>query len=417
MIPFVVYLMGKKEQEVLFMKDRTVKIPVALQVVVDDMGWHNGRDDRAGGGPSRSGLPRFHVAEDYRIINEIGRGIDMKIFCPFVIGEWDKDNYLREIPDANPDGEHWDRASEIDMRNTEKCAEELKNSEFIEIGFHGLLHSYYENGKLITETEFTRPYVDEEGKCDFSRSELVSAEEFTKHIDMFKKIYKSWGFTQKIRGFVSPCSVHTAPDESGDFVKVLKDNGFIYWSNYWQKAADSTAVIDGVTFLQKSWLGAGWEVYDFDPMYLIDQGSEEGLASNAPEGVINPAMGFHWTNFLRYNPENNMERLPQWIMYFKRQGKIFGQMLARDIAFAASQAVYSRFGKVSVDGNKYTVDLSDVDNKGALGLSDEFYISSRKPFDISSCTGGIMTIYERHSYHTTYKIKRSGDDKVTVMLK
>lgn len=398
--------------------DRTVKIPVALQVVVDDAGWHNGRDDRSSNGPSRSGLPRNHAPEDYRIINEIGRAINMKIFTPFVIGEWDKDNYLREIEDATPDGKNWDRASTIDMRMTQKYFEEIEKSEYIELGFHALLHGYYKNGKLITETEFSRPHYDEKNdRYDRSRMSFISPDEMQKHIDIFFKIYNSWGFKQKIRGFVAPCSVFVTPDEAVPFAEVLRKNGFIHWANYWQKAADSTLVIDGVTFLQKSFNGAGWECYDIDPITLIDQGSEEGLASNSPEGVINPAMGFHLTNFLRYNPENNMERLSQWILYFKRQGKIFGQMLARDIGFASSQAVYSRFAEISSDGSKYTVDLSNVDNKAALSLTDEFYISSRRPFDMSSCVGGKMSIYETHPYHTTYKVKRNGASCVSVNLK
>ena len=59
-----------------------VRIPTALQLCLDDVAWHNGYDERHIGKPSRSGIPRKHAPEDYRIVNEVGRAIGMKILCP-----------------------------------------------------------------------------------------------------------------------------------------------------------------------------------------------------------------------------------------------------------------------------------------------------------------------------------------------
>lgn len=53
-------------------KDK-IKLPVALQIIADDFGWHNGRDGRCSNRPSRSGLPRDHAPEDCTIMNEIGK--------------------------------------------------------------------------------------------------------------------------------------------------------------------------------------------------------------------------------------------------------------------------------------------------------------------------------------------------------
>ena len=38
-----------------------IKIPVAIQITIDDLGWHGGRDDTNIGKASRSGIPRDHV--------------------------------------------------------------------------------------------------------------------------------------------------------------------------------------------------------------------------------------------------------------------------------------------------------------------------------------------------------------------
>ena len=69
--------------------EASVKIPLAYQVVMDDIGWFHGSDDRHLGMPSRSGMTRDHLAEDYLVINEIGKRINQRICGAFVIGEWD----------------------------------------------------------------------------------------------------------------------------------------------------------------------------------------------------------------------------------------------------------------------------------------------------------------------------------------
>jgi hypothetical protein len=154
-------------------------------------------------------------------------------------------------------------------------------------------------------------------------------------------------------------------------------------------------------------VGAHWDEYDIDPIMLFDQSKTRV----GEKELTNPAMGFHWTNFLRLHPKNNMERLGEWVKYFHRQGEIFGNMLSRDVGFASNQAVYSRYAKITVDGNKYTVDLSDVDATGALSLLDHFYISVRGAVKPDSCVGGDLRIYEKKKWHTNYEIKRHAKSK------
>ena len=389
------------------MKDK-IKLPVALQIVADDFGWHNGRDGRCENRPSRSGLPRDHAPEDCIIMNEIGKALDMKILMPFVIGEWDKDNILRGVKNVTYNEKGWDRASEINMKVAEKYFEAAESSDYIEYGYHALLHCYYKDNKQISETEYSRPVYDEKTNTfDYNTFKYIPRDEMQSYIDLFFRIYDSWGFKKKIRAFVSPCSIHTPREETGEFAKVLRDNGFIHWANYWGKLNDNAAVIEGVTFIQKSFVGASWEMYDVDPLMLTDQKSEHS------------AIGFHWTNFLRLNPENNLERLSDWIKYFRRQGTIFGQMLSKDIAFATSQAVYQKYAKLSFEEDKCLIDLEDVEAQNALALKDEFYLSSQIPLDMASCTGGIMSLYETNTFpfHNTYKIKRTGGNVVTVCVK
>ena len=56
-----------------------VKIPVAFQIRVDDVGWHKGDDDRWDNRPSRSGLPRMHHKLDYEMLAKLGKELNTKI--------------------------------------------------------------------------------------------------------------------------------------------------------------------------------------------------------------------------------------------------------------------------------------------------------------------------------------------------
>ena len=77
-----------------------IKIPIAMQLVVDDVGWHHGPDERHLNRPARTGINRDHEVEDYIVLNEIGKKLDMHVLCGFTIGEWDKDNILRGMKHA-----------------------------------------------------------------------------------------------------------------------------------------------------------------------------------------------------------------------------------------------------------------------------------------------------------------------------
>ena len=117
---------------------KKIVIPAAIEICSDDEGWFNGSDDRYEGRPSRTGMTRKHCAEDYIALNETGKAIGMKIMCPFVIGEWDRWNLLRNETGMTYEPKTWDRASKIDLKEAERCFEAIESSEFIELAHHGV---------------------------------------------------------------------------------------------------------------------------------------------------------------------------------------------------------------------------------------------------------------------------------------
>ena len=189
-----------------------IKIPVAMQIRVDDVGWHNGSDDRFMNRPSRTGMPRKHHVLDYPVLNEIGKALDMKICASLVIGEWDKDNILRGEPHVTYDVDGWDRASEIDMKYATKAFEQLESSEYITYTMHGILHGYYDDGVLITEKQYNPfEYDAERGIYIDGKHTWMFSSEFERHIELFFKIYDSWGFKKKVKAFACPCGCWGKP--------------------------------------------------------------------------------------------------------------------------------------------------------------------------------------------------------------
>ncbi len=397
--------------------ENKVVLPVALQIVTDDIGWFNGRDIRCSDGPSRTGMPRKHVAEDYAVLNAIGKAIGMKINAPLVIGEWDKKNRLRGMPHATYDEQGWDMASQINYAEAERCFDVMESAEYLEYGFHGLMHGYWQDGISLADQEFSYPRSLDYKTKYAPASWLVPVDNayLESHIETFFQIYEDWGFKKKIRSFTSPSSVQGGIEDNRHMTAMMKKYGMIYWSNQWRAVKNLCEVIDGVIFVNKAikQQPLPWEAYGIDPDVLAEYSFEFNNGIDHAERAI---YGSHWPNFLQYNPMRNMETVDAWARHFKRQAEIFGLMLSKDIAFCASQAVYRKRSVLDFKKDSVVIDLSEVDNSGALGLSDTFHISVENGLKPTAIKGAILTPYEKHDAFTNYTLKRTGESFVEISL-
>ena len=393
-------------------------LPIALQIVTDDVGWFNGFDARCAEGPSRTALPRKHVAEDYAVIEAVGKEIGMKINCPFVIGEWDKKNRLRGMPHATNNEEGWDMASQIDYAEAEKCLDIINKAEYLELAFHGLMHGYWENGISLEDAEFSHPaHTNYKTKYASHLCIPVDNDYFESHVETFFKIYEDWGFKQKIRSFTSPSAVYKGVEENRHLVATMKKYGMHYWANSWYAIRTAHEVIDGIIFLNKAYAGDNyphWAAYGIDPERLKDYSFELNNGIDRPERGI---YGTHWPNLLYFDPERNMECVKPWGRFMKRQAEIFGLMLSKDTAFAASQGVYRRYASLDRTKDGLAIDLAAVDNAGVSHLLDNsFYISIEKGATPKIANGGTISLYEEHKDFNNYKIERNGEKTVLLTL-
>ncbi len=373
-------------------------LPIALQLCLDDIAWHKGNDSRESGRPSRTGIPRMHAPEDYYAINELGRALDMKILGPLCLGEWDRDNLLRGEVGITYDPEGWDRASEIDYDMAAKYFEAAESSEYIEYAIHGLLHGQYdERGGQINEQEYFIK-AERDGKKVLVP---IPMWDLVRRLDLFFKIYDTWGFKKKIRTLVSPGGVGSFAtfDELEVFAEEFKRRGLDYWPNGWYQINGAHELLSGVMCMRET--GGGmvpWNAYDYDP---------EMLADIAPVTIETgrSVFGMHWPNFLRFNPKRSLEHLSGWVDYFKRQAEYFGCMLSRDIAFAANQELHAVRAVLECREDRCTVDLTDVKSSGFDKLEDVFFISIKHGKTPRTCIGGELSLYEHHGEFDIYRVE------------
>ena len=319
--------------------------------------------------------------------------------CPLVVAEWDKDNLLTHEIGTTFEPHTWDRASKIDMKLAEACFEEIEKSDYIEFALHGVLHGNYdENGNQITEMEYF-----EHHSPDDKRLYCMPEEEILRRIDLFYKIYNSWGFTKKIRSYAAPNGFPSGVefDDLQPMISAFNKHGIRYWANYWKGKEINGKYLDGILYMIKSnAVMIPWNAYDFDPAYLRDFVVEG-------DTQVDSVLGMHWPNFLKFQPENNMSVVPKWVAYFKKQAEIFGVMISKDIAFSGNQHIYRDLAKITYGEKSISINLEDVFNQKSLIPDNEFYISVKNGLYPISGKGCTFEEYEKHNEFTTYKISHT----------
>lgn len=391
------------------MKKTDLIVPRVMQIVLDDVGWFYGRDSRDWGGPARTGFPREHVVEDYIILEELGKALDMKLSCMFVIGEWDRKGILAKVPNATAAGKRWQGSRYYNEQKANEIFDYLQNSNYIEFGVHGLMHDIWaDDGKYLGGGEFFLPKgMIRETPGDYL--ELGSDEHLRAHFDAFFEIYNDWGFKDPIRCFTSPCGGRDALPE-GRMTKMLANYGIRFWHNdFWvddkgdKMPKSKTVVQNGVICNGKGYSLGPWEGYDLDPDIMPDIPYEEaGLLSG------------HWPNMLRLSPRKNLENLGAWVGFFRRQAEHFGLMLSRDVEFAHYQQLYGNFAEVMEKDGAVMLDLTRADAAFPFGERPAIYISVKKDAGEIKAEGGSAAMYEIKKDFITYRIDRTDSSVITI---
>lgn len=382
-----------------------IRIPLSFIWEMDDVGWDNGDDLSVYGKASRSGIPRYHTVEDYEFINSLSKATGKRVAAALCLGDWDKENFLRGAVGVTHDPYGWDRKSEIDIEKFTRYRD-LLDAGHIDFILHGIMHGRYaEDGKHITEIEF----YQYEKQPDGTRIEVFDEDDFRRRLDLFFKIYNSWGFEQKIRAFIHPC--HTPFDEEiqRKMARILREYGIIYWADNF-RFPEEVRVTEGVAMFKWSHNAGAipWDAYDADPTLLGNVWREDSDENSCLHGS-------HWTNHLRFNPKRNAENVKPWADFLNGQGEVFGTVLADTLEDGVNQLFYHQFAKAVIEGDTVTVDLTDVLENKLDCHKNEFLISMTKDVTPKCCEGGDISLYEEHGNFNTYKVRHT-EGKITIKI-
>lgn len=357
---------------------KNIVIPSPLQITMDDLGWFCGTDGREELEPARSGVTRRHVAEDYKVVNEIGRRLGMKINCAFIMGEWDPDNRLRNIPCLSPRGLNWNNAATFDSEEAKRCVDVINSSEYIDFAVHGLHHTYYLPDCKYNNTDY---YYTKDNQLF-----AVDENEIRMRLDAYFDLIEYHGFKKSINSFIPPNFTYIP----NHITKILRDYNIIYASTTFRKISHQdytqrVAVDNGIIVVERN-------------NNLIPWNEMESKLDNLP--VVSGIFGCHWANVCHKNPQENFSLIDSWINYFTCCKNTFGIILSRDIAFCSTQTLYQKYSKLSFNNDKCIIDLTDVPQ--AEGLGSAFYISTDKP--LSKWTGCDVKIYEKCGEFINYEV-------------
>lgn len=357
-----------------------IVIPEALQIVIDDLGWFCGDDDRKRGGSSRTGMPRRHGHLDYACINELGRAIGQKIFCAFVLGEWDPDNRLRKIPHLSKHGEKWDNASYVNKTEMQKVVDVVNASEYIDLALHGVYHGYYMEG---VDNHDTSDYYYRKNKIMY----MVEENEIRARLDEFFGLLEYYGINKSVTGMVPPSGAYRVDELS----HILRDYGIKYTSTPFRflkdEKYDYIYVEDsGVIAIDRPSDSLEWNKFNADYDSLPEKCGHYGA---------------HWPNFLHIDPEKNMEIVNKAADYFKRCSENIGCIISKDMRFAVTQSLYYKYAEIeNVDG-VVSVNVEKVPEHNEI--NGVFYINSEQP--IVNYSGCEIKEYCRKKGFITYEVK------------
>jgi len=348
---------------------------------MDDVGWFNGSDDRKNGGSARTAMTRRHCAADYEAINELGRRLDMKINCAFVIGEWDDDNRLKRVPYLSKFGDAWNNAAYLGREEMAAVKAAVNASPYIDIAVHGLMHNYYNPNVPYSNTDY---YYYEDKVC-----RAIPEKEIRMRLDAFFDMLDHHGIEKNVNSFIPPNFTY----KWGSISHILRDYEIKYASTVFtsMKLPDgfdcpNTAGVDnGIITVNRN--------VNFVPWYEISTNLDE---CEPVSGIF----GCHWPNVLHEDPSRHKEVIDGWVRYFDRCSNTYGIILSKDIAFAATQSLYREYAKTEFADNIIRIDISDVPKNG--GLNECFYISSRS--EITYCNGCDISVHERKNGFINYKI-------------
>jgi hypothetical protein len=326
-------------------------IPLAIQIVIDDVGWWCGEDGHVRQEPFRSGCPRSHVPADYAAIVELGRRLGCRPQAAMVLCEWDRTNCLRRLPSATWMGRDWDNSRWVGPWLEEAAAIISAGCEHFELTTHGVGHEYWHEDGTFTRAE----WHDRKGRVR-PRGEVEA------HLDVYAELLDQNGLGDLSSSFVPAAFLYRFGAEEG-LAATLAVRSVRYVSTPY-----ATMFRDRET--EHEWFGVEAGVLTVNRTTDLVNWNVTGPE---PQGeIVGPICGMHWPNVLHEDPARNLEVVERWVRLLEPYNRRLDRLLAPNAAAGFSQCVYHALGRLNSTPDGISIDLSALARFQAPGLLETF---------------------------------------------
>ena len=351
-----------------------ITIPMALQLVIEDVGWWEKSHPVGPEDPFRSGLKRRHHPSDYLALIHLAKQLHIRPLIAFVACEWDRTNLLKKVPTATWMGTDWDNRHNVGPWLDQAAQTLNDHRDLLEIGLHGVGHEYWDNGRR-SRTEFHN-----------TRGEMRPRRHIEAHLDAFALILEQNGLGPPPKSFVPPGLNHSFGGEDQGIHGILNQHGIRYVTTNLTKAKmvrprqhPLMAWETGVLMIERGSAPVPWHTIAAQPQFAFDR----------------PVLSLHWANLLDEDTRHNLDVVQGWVDFIKRGIDPMQQMLSPDTATCWTQFAYRTLSQIRQTYNGITVDIRPLRRLPENTLKKHFFLKiahSGRPFRWQINGGRILGI-------------------------
>jgi hypothetical protein len=316
-----------------------ISLPMPLFLVIEDVGWWQGYDGSENNEPYRNNFPRRHCLADYRALARLAERLSMRIALGMVLGEWDRTNFLKDVPGATWMGDSWDNRANQGPWLAEAETYLQEQSANLEIALHGICHEFWQDGRM-QRSEF------HDGEDRMRSADLVRS-----HLDAYAVLLEQNGLPAFPRLFVPPALYHSFGNGEDSIQALLHDYGIEYVTTRFSRARKYAEPMHpcltwecGVAILERGLSPVDWDVPTSPPVW------------NEP-GAILP---LHWGNLLHPDPDRSADIVDGWAAMLLEKTGCLERILSQDLASCWRQAAAYYFCGMRREGRAVIVDLRNI---------------------------------------------------------
>ncbi len=396
--------------------DVKVSTPLPIQVVIDDVGWWNGKDGSVNNEPYRTGIKRNHVVADYQAIVDLGKALNIRPQAVMILSEWDRENILKKVAHSTYMGKKWNNSKWVGPWLDEAAEIINQNEKYIEITLHGLGHEWWDSGKF-TRAEW----------AELETGIMRNEDDVKRHLDAFYEIMKQNNLGAMPTTFVPTAFAHGFGVTKGNkksMAQILKSRGFTYINTIF--SIQRKDIMGNLDKVQYGDFGVDSGVltvnrgHDVTSVWSEINTDKNNILKKKPNAKVDIATcGMHWPNMLHEKPEKNFEVVEDWVNFLAPYNEKLDTMLAKNSVEFQKQLVHNKFTRVGIENNSIKLDFSQTRKVGTVLNNDEvtIKINSKRELKFFSATVPSLTVSSKKKEELvmyTIKLKLDNSEKVVV---